>query len=117
MDTRIWDQVSLELSNIDVQGTIESERRGEGRDDLGNQSVQVGVGGTLDVQVTTADVVQSLVIDLVGDVGVLQERVHTEHGVVGLDNSGGDLRARPHGEGDLGLLAVVDGETYVSFLE
>jgi len=34
----------------------------------------------------------------------------TQHGVVGLDDGGGNLGAAPDGEGDLGLLAVVDGE-------
>ena len=64
-----------------------------------------------DIEVTTADVAQSLVVDLVGDIGVLQQRVNAQHGVVRLDNSGGDLRAGPHGEGDLGLLPIVDGQT------
>jgi hypothetical protein len=36
--------------------------------------------------------------------------VDTQHGVVGLDNGGGNLGAAPHGEGDLGLLAVVNTE-------
>ena len=30
MDTWVWDQVSLELSKIDVEGTIESEGGGDG---------------------------------------------------------------------------------------
>ena len=53
-------QVGLELSKIDVKGTIESERSGDGRDDLTDETVQVGVGGALDVEVTSADVVDSL---------------------------------------------------------
>ena len=57
-----------------------------------------------------ADVIEGLVVDLVGDIGVLEEGVHTQHGVVGLHDRGGDLGAAPDGEGDLGLLAVVDGE-------
>ena len=44
-------------------------------------------------------------------IGVLQEGVHTQHAIVGLDHGGGDLRARPDGEGDLGLFAVIDGKT------
>ena len=50
----------------------------------------------------------TLSMNLVRDVGVLQERVHAEHGVVRLDARRGDLRARPDGERDLRLLAVVD---------
>jgi len=30
MDSWIWDQVSLELSNINVKGTVESEGSSEG---------------------------------------------------------------------------------------
>ena len=36
--------------------------------------------------------------------------MHAKHGVVGLNARARDLRARPHREGDLRLLAVVDGE-------
>ena len=43
--------------------------------------------------------------------GVLEEGVHAQHRVVRLDASRRDLRARPHRERDLRLLAVVDGET------
>merc|ERR1712060_457498 len=112
VDTRVRHQVGLELRDIDVEGTIESKGSSQRRDDLGNQSVQVGVGGSLDVQVASADVIESLVIDLVGDIGVLQQGVDAQHGVVGLDNGGGNLRARPHSEGDLGLLSVIDGQTF-----
>ena len=41
---------------------------------------------------------------------MLKERVHAEHGVVRLNARRGDLRAGPHGERDLRLLAVVDRE-------
>ena len=41
---------------------------------------------------------------------MFQQRVHTQHRVVRLDAGRGDLRARPHREGDLRLLAVVNGE-------
>ena len=44
-------------------------------------------------------------------VGVLQKGVGREHGVVRLNNGGRDLRRRVDSEAELGLLAVVDGET------
>ena len=53
-------QVSLELSEIDVEGAIESERGGDRRNDLTNQTVQVCVGWALDVQVSAADIIDSL---------------------------------------------------------
>merc|ERR1719247_1825057 len=94
-----------------ISFTVEPKGGGQRRDDLSDQSVQVRVRGALDVQVAAADVVQRLVVDLVGHIGVLEQRVHAQHGVVRLDHGGGDLRAAPHGERDLGLLAVVDGQT------
>jgi len=39
MNSWVWHQVSLELSNIDVKGTIESEGSGKRGDDLSNESV------------------------------------------------------------------------------
>merc|ERR1719160_1735251 len=58
-----------------------------------------------------ADIIECLVVHLVSDVGMFQERVNAQHRVVRLDARRGDLRARPHREGDFALLAVVDGET------
>jgi len=111
MDPGVGDKVGLEFSDINVEGTVESEGGGEGRDDLGDQSVQVGVGGALDVEVSTADIVTGLVVKHDGDVGVLKEGVSGQDRVVWLDDSGGDLRRRVDGETKLGLLSVIDGES------
>jgi len=111
MDTWVRHQVSLELSDIDVKGTIESEGGGQGGDDLRDESVQVGVGGSLNVEVTTADIVDGLVVEHDGDISVLKEGVSGEHGVVGLNDGGGDLGGGVHSEAELGLLAVVNGES------
>jgi len=111
MDTWVGHQVSLELSDIDVEGTIESEGGSQGGDDLGDQSVQVGVGGSLNVEVSTADIVDGLVVEHDGDIGVLKEGVSRQDRVVGLDDGGGDLGRGVDGEAELGLLAVIDGES------
>merc|ERR1719377_458464 len=50
------------------------------------------------------------IVDLVRHVRVLEKRVHAQDGVVRLNARRGDLRARPHRERDLRLLAVVDRE-------
>ena len=88
MDTRIRYQVSLELSQINVEGTIESQRSSDGGDDLSNESVQVGVGRSLDVQVTSADIVDSLIVYHEGTVRVLQGGMGSQDRVVRLNNSG-----------------------------
>ena len=103
-------QIGLELRNIDVECTIETKGGGQRRNDLGDQTIQVGVGGALNVQRTTADVVDGFVVEHDGDVGVLQEGVGGQDGVVGFNNSGGDLGGGVDREPELGLLAVVDGQ-------
>ena len=111
MDTWVWDEVGLELGHINVEGTIESEGGSEGGDNLGDESVEVGVGGSLNIEVSSADIVDGLVVEHDGDIGVLEEGVSGEDGVVWLNNGGGDLRGWVDGEAELGLLAVIDGES------
>lgn len=59
MDSGERHQVGLEFVQVDVQGTVESQRSGDRRDNLGDQPVQVGVGGRLDTQVSSTDVVDA----------------------------------------------------------
>ena len=47
VDTWVGHQVGLELSHVYVQSAIETQRSSQGADDLGNQTVQVGVGGSM----------------------------------------------------------------------
>jgi len=75
MDSWVWDQVSLEFSDIDVKGTVESEGGSEGGDDLSDESVQVGVSWSLNVKVSSGNIIDSLVIEDNGDIGVLEEGV------------------------------------------
>ena len=110
VDARVRDQVGLELGDVDVEGAVEAERRGERGDDLRDEAVEVGVGRALDVEVAAADVVEGLVVEQKVHVGVLEEGVGREDGVVRLDDGGGDLRGRVDGEAELGLAAVVDRE-------
>jgi hypothetical protein len=57
-----------------------------------------------------AQVVERLVVDHECAIGVIDHRMRREDGVVRLDDRRGDLRGGVHGELELGLLAVVDGE-------
>ena len=111
MNSWVWHQVGLELSNINVQSTIESEGGSEGGDDLGNESVQVGVGWSLDIEVSSADIVNGLVIKDNGNISVLQKGVSGEHGVVWLDNGSRDLWGWVDGETELGFLTVINGKS------
>jgi hypothetical protein len=111
VNTRVRNQVGLELVQIDVQGAIESETRGDGADHLGDQAVQVLVARTGNVEVATADVVHGLVVDQEGTVRVLDGAVGGQHGVVRLNHCGRNTRRRVDGELKLRLLSIVGGET------
>jgi hypothetical protein len=74
---------------------------------LCDETVQVFVVRALDAQVPPADIVDGLIVDHEGAVGVLQCGVGGEDGVVRLDHRGGDLRCRIDAELQLALLAIV----------
>ena len=103
MDAGVWDQVGLELVEIDVEGTIKSEGSSDRRNNystlvleclllsddwhtLGNEAVQVDIVGTLETKVLSADVVDSLVINHERTVRVLEGGVGGEDGVVWLND-------------------------------
>lgn len=111
VDTRVRDQVGLELVQVNVEGAIESKGRGNGADNLSNQAVEVLIRGSGDVKVATANIVNGLVIDEEGTVRVLDGAVSRQNGVVGLNNGGRGARCRIDGELELGLLAELGRET------
>lgn len=129
VDTRVWHQVGLELVQVDVQGAIETQGSGDGRDNcdrvsipqswvlesarrtLSDQAVQVDVVGALEPEVAAANIVDGLVVDHEGAVGVLQGGVGGQDRVVRLNNGDGRLRSGVDTELQLALLAVVDGQT------
>ena len=112
MNARVGNEVGLKLGQVDVKRAVETERRGNGGDDLADEAVEVGVRRTLDVKIATADVVDGLVVDHEGAVGVLERRVCRQDRVVGLDDGRADLRSGIDREFELGLLAVVDAEAF-----
>jgi hypothetical protein len=75
MDSWIWDQVSLEFGDINVKGTIESKGSGQRRDNLSNESVQVGISWSLNIEVSSANIVHSFIVDHDGDISVFEERM------------------------------------------
>jgi len=101
VDAGVGHQVSLELREIDVKGAVEAEGGSEGGHDLGNETVEVGVGGALDVEVAAANVIEGLVIQAEGAVSVLEQGVGGEDVVVRLNDGSGDLGGRGHSEREL----------------
>jgi hypothetical protein len=111
MNTWVWHQVGLELSYINIEGTIEAKRRSEGGNHLTNKAVEIGVGRSLNIKRSPAHVVEGLIIETEGAVGVLKKRVRGKHMVVWLNNGSGDLRSRSHSERQLRFATVVDGKS------
>ena len=111
MDSGVWDQVSLELSDINVKGTIESKGGSKRGDNLSDESVKVGVGWSFDVKGSSADIIDSLVIKHNGDISMFEEGVSGKDGVVWFDNSGRDLWGWVDGETEFGFLTVIDRES------
>merc|ERR1712166_1228437 len=80
----------LMVNGIEI---VESQGSGQRGDHLRDETVQVGVGWTLDVETATADIIDGLVVKHDGNIGVLEERVSGEHGIVWLDNGVEDHEA------------------------
>jgi len=112
MDSGVGDQVSLEFSDIDVKGTIESKGGSQRGDDLSDKSVKVGVSGSFDVELSSADIVDSFVIKHNSDISMFEEGVSGQDGVVRFNDGSGDLGTGVDGETELGLLAVIDGKSF-----
>ena len=60
MNTWVGNQVGLKFGKIDIECTIESKRCGDRANDLSDQSIQVGVRWSFNVQIAAADVVDGL---------------------------------------------------------
>jgi len=110
VNSRIRNQVSLELGQIHIQSSVEAQGSRDGGDDLPDETIEVGVGWSLNVEVPPADVVDGFVVDHEGAVGVLQGSVSGQNRVVGLNHRRRHLWRRVDGEFQLGFLAVIDGK-------
>jgi hypothetical protein len=110
--TWVWNENGWEIVDINIKTSIETERCGQGGNNLCNQSVEVGVRWTFDIKGSTAYVVKSFVIKVEGKVRVLKEGVGGEHSVVWFYNSSGNLRRWSDGETHLGLSGEVYSKTF-----
>jgi len=111
MDSWIWDQVGLELSDINVKGTIESEGGSKRGDNLSDESVEVSVSWSLNIKGSSADIVDGFIVKHDSNISVLEKRVSGEDGVVWFNNSGRDLWGWIDGETEFGFLTVIDRES------
>ena len=70
VDTGVRHQIGLEFSDVHVQGSVESQWGGEGWNHLGDESVQIGVSGSFDVQLSSADVIDGFIVQDNGHISV-----------------------------------------------
>ena len=94
-------QVNGELSQVRVELARETQAGGDARHDTRNKLVEIGVGRLLELEGMLANVVESLVVDTEGLVGVLNQLMNGKSGIVGFDNGirnlgGGDNRESSH---------------------
>ena len=82
----VTNHVDGQLAEISVELTGESEASGDSGHGGGDEVVEISVGGGGEFEGAEADVIQGLVVDTVGLVGVFDELVDGEGGVVGFDN-------------------------------
>merc|ERR1719275_182238 len=86
MESWEWHQVDGELSQVRVELTWESEAAGDTREGGGHEMVKISVGWGGELKGSEADVIKSLVIDAHDIIGVLDELMDGEGGVVWLDD-------------------------------
>ena len=87
-------EVGLEFGEVHVEGAVKAQRRGDGRDDLADQAIQVGVGGPFNVEIAPANVVDGLIVHHEGAVRVLQRGVGGQNGVVRLHHGRRHLQSK-----------------------
>jgi len=92
-------QVNGELSEIGVELTGESEAASDTGEGGRDEMVKITVGGGGELEGSEADIVEGLVINAHNLIGVLDELMDGEGGVVGLNDGIGHLGGRHDGEG------------------
>mmetsp|Transcript_6673 Transcript_6673/g.12207 ORF Transcript_6673/g.12207 Transcript_6673/m.12207 type:complete len:269 (+) Transcript_6673:1010-1816(+) len=98
MQTREWDKIDSELAQVRVQLTWETQAASDTGHSGGHKMVEVTVSWVSELQGTEADIVQGLVIDDHDLIGVLNELMHGEGGIVRLDDGIRHLWRWEHGE-------------------
>ena len=60
VDPGVGDQVGLELIEINIESSIKPERGCDRGDDLSNETIEVGVGWPLNLEVVLAQIINGL---------------------------------------------------------
>ena len=107
IDNHSRHQVGLELVEIDVETTIETEGSGDTGDNLRDQTVDIDETRCGNAETLLANVSDRLIIDHERAVRVLESGVGRQDCIVRLNDGGGHLGSRVDTELELGFLAIV----------
>ena len=99
METGEGNHVDSQLSEIRVQLAREAQAGGDTGHDSRHKVVEISVGWVGELEGSHADIVEGLVINAEGLIGVLDQLVDREGGIVGLDNGIGNLGGWDNREG------------------
>jgi hypothetical protein len=94
VETGEGNHVNSQLPEISIELAREAKASGDTRHGQGDKMVQVTIGGCGELECAEADVVQGLIVNAEGLVGVFDQLVDREGGIVGLNNSVRDLWRR-----------------------
>merc|ERR1712243_88567 len=114
VDPGVGNQVSLELCQIHVKSSVKSKRGCDGGYNLTDEPVEVGISGSVDVQIATADVIDGLVVDHESTVRVFKRGVSGQDGVVRLHHCSGHLRCGVNSELQFGLHKNILNYIYIT---
>ncbi|EPY39693.1 hypothetical protein AGDE_04235 [Angomonas deanei] len=103
-------EVDGELAEVRVELTGEAEAAGDTGHDSRDEMVEVAEGGSGELEGSETDIVQSLIVDAHRFIGVLDQLVDGEGGVVGLDDGIGHLGGGDDGEGHHDTVGVLLAE-------
>jgi hypothetical protein len=104
-------EIGLELIQINVEGTIETQARGNRANNLGDKSVEVLIPRARDIQVALTDTKDSLIVDEESAFRVLNSTMCGQNGIVGFYHSSSHAGRRVDNELQLRLLAILSRKT------
>jgi len=111
MDSWIRNQVGLELSYVNIKGTVKSEGCSQRGNNLSDKSVQVGVGWSFNIEVSSADIIDCFIIKHNSNISVFKEGVSWENWVVWLNDCSWDLGWWVNGKTELWFFTVIDWQS------
>ena len=86
MNPWVRHQVCLELIKIHIQCTIKAKGGSDGRYNLGNDPVQVGVSRSLSVKLLTTNVIDGLIVHQKCHITMIKGSVGVQDGIVWLND-------------------------------